>query len=76
MKAFPDALTPVSVTVTEAIGPAKAETVIFDCALADVLSGTLIGVAFEKTVKSCAGEPPAVTLSLLCCFSHVAIARD
>jgi hypothetical protein len=63
IKAFPDALTPVSVTVMDAMGPARPETVIFDWALADVLSGTLIGVAFEKTVRSCAGDA-AVTLRL------------
>jgi hypothetical protein len=71
MNAFPDAFTPVSVTVIEAIGPANPETVMFDCALADVLSGTLIGVAFEKTVRSCAGGLAAVTRSLLCCSTRL-----
>ena len=76
MNAFPDAFTPVSVTVIEAIGPANPETVMFDCALADVLSGTLIGVAFEKTVRSCAGGLAAVTCSLLCCSTRFGVATD
>jgi hypothetical protein len=50
--------------------------VIFDWALADVLSGTLIGVAFENTVRSCAGDVAAATWLLFPRSVGTDIARD
>jgi hypothetical protein len=54
MNAFPDAFTPVSVTVMDEIGPDVPATVMFDCALAEVLSGIAIAVGLEKTVSGIA----------------------
>jgi hypothetical protein len=51
MNAFPEALTPVKLSVRDEIGPEVPLTVIFDWALTAVLSGTVIGVAFANTTS-------------------------